>query len=291
MVIRDEDQPELYLHKPYYDGRDVREWLQWLRLLASHPSSRRLLNLTTSKPMGAWLFKSYCENSRNGYNPSGERYLAWLSSIHYQHRASIGRVSHLDWADANLVIGHQDRQTVEGEISESLGASVDIPALIGALYLSFLALDASGFRAENVNDICSFTKLARFEGLDMEDHPKATPTPAMIQIRSVLHSANPTCCKEVGPSILNLYSSSIALLGMPDSVDPSIWRCMRCDSCPPTTEFRKPATRKLPLDTNKQQTADASVQEPVSPPLLFNHLRSHSTLDKGYCSRWFEIRN
>jgi len=39
----------------YYDGEDVREWLRWLKSLVSHPLSRRILTLMTSKSVETYL--------------------------------------------------------------------------------------------------------------------------------------------------------------------------------------------------------------------------------------------
>ena len=283
-VIQYEDRSKPCGFKPssygpyhqYYCGRDVREWLQWLRLLASHPSSRRILSLATLKPMEAWLFKWYY-----GYYSSGVRYSSWVRLIPYQHRASVVCVSHFDWAHAKSILV-RDQPTMDGEVPESLSASADIPALIGALYLSFLALNASGFRVENVSDICSFTRIACFEGLDMDDHLKATPMPAMVQFRNTLHRANPACCKMLGPKTVDLYSSSIVLLGVADRVDHLIWKCNRCVSCI-ATRFRKSATPELPPDTNKHQTVDAAIRDQVSTFPFFNHLCSYSISGRGCC--------
>ena len=184
-------------------------------------------------------------------------YLRWLPSIRHEHRDTIARVSHFDWEHAKSIIT-RDRQTVEGGISTSPHSGVDIPALIGALYLCIVAHDASGFQVDKVSDICNFTRIPCFEGL------KVTPTPAMIQIRNALHRANPTCCRKLGPKTINLYSASIALLDIADSVDHLMWKCKRCVSCITVTGFRKLATLELPPDTNKQQIVDVAIRDLVS---------------------------
>ena len=126
------------------------------------------------------------------------------------------------------------------------------------LYTCIVAHDASGFRVNDVSDICNFTRIPRFEEL------KVTPTRSMIQVRSALHRANPTCCKMLGAKTVDLYSASIALLGIADSVDPSIWKCKRCVSCVTVTGFQKLTTLQLPPDTKKRQVVDTALREPVS---------------------------
>ena len=148
------------------------------------------------------------------------------------------------------------------------------------LYTCIVAHDASGFRVNDVSDICNFTRIPCFEEL------KVTPTRSMIQVRSALHRANPTCCKILGPKTVDLYSASIALLAIADSVDHSIWKCKLRVSCITVTGFQRPATLQLPPDTKKQQVVDTAVREVVStffvlqPSLLSQYTRQGLLLKK-----------
>jgi hypothetical protein len=152
---------------------------------------------------------------------------------------------------------------VEEEILGRPHSAIDIMALIGALHLCYLAHNASGFHVEKVNDIYNFTEIKDgFSGwypLKPMPLPKVTPTPVMIEIRSALQAARPTCCQKLGPKMLDWYSASIALLGTPDSVDYSTWECKRCVSYKATMGFWK----QLP-DTTKQQVFVAKIRELVS---------------------------
>jgi hypothetical protein len=155
---------------------------------------------------------------------------------------------------------------VEGEISGSTHSAIDIPALIGALYLCSFARDASGLEVKNVSDIYNFSRNPefRFFTLDLE-LPKVTPTPPMVKIRSELQAAHPICCHKLGPEIIDLYLASIALLGISDSVDHSTWKCKHCVSCRATTSFRKLlTTHKRPTDTTQQHIFNVAVRELVS---------------------------
>ena len=245
---------------------DVQEWLQWLELLASHPLSRRILILTASESMKARLSAMFCANSGND-DDLDNQYMPWVCSIPRRYRLSISHVSHLDWKHAQKTINSglaQDRQTVEDEVSGTLHSesAADIRALIGALYICNFARDDGSFDIENVK----LTHLKRGLGYCFMPLPKVTLTPVMIEVRNALQVAHPTCCQKIGPQILDWYSASIALLGIPDSVDHFLkWKCNDCIQCTAATRCQKLLRphRSLP-DSAKQQVFDVTIRELVS---------------------------
>jgi hypothetical protein len=215
--------------------------------------------------MESWLSKMSCVNIGNSGH---DNYLPWVCSIISKFREYISFVSHADWEHAKRIVESslaQDRQMVEEEILGRPHSAIDVQALIGALYLCNLARNASGFHVEKVNDIYNFTEIKdRFSGYYWRSMrlPKVTPTPVMIEIRSTLQAAHPTCCEKLGPKMLDWYSASIALLGIPNSVD---WECKRCVPCKAVIAFRKLTTHKPELpDTAKQQVFDATIRKLVS---------------------------
>jgi hypothetical protein len=232
------------------------------------------LDLTASKWMETWLSQVL---HKNGKLDSDKQFLPWVSSISSTHRWIISRVSHSDWEDAQKTIKStiaRDRPTVEDEISRSPQSAIDIPALlIGALYLYSSAHSAGGLQPKNVSDIYHFSNFFHTEkkyipqswsGFDIE-LPKTTPTPQMVKIRSVLQAAHPMCCQKLGPKIIDLYSATIALLDISDSVDHSTWECKHCVSCRATTDFRNLLkTHKRPPDTTQQHILNVAFRELVS---------------------------
>jgi hypothetical protein len=210
---------------------------------------------------------------KNGDHYSDKEYLPWVSLIsRSEHRWAITHVSHLDWEHAQRIIKSaiaQDRPTVDGEISGSPHSAIDIPALIGALYLCSSACNAGGLQPKNVSDIYNFNieykyvyySWSRF-GIELS---KVTPTPPMVKICSALQAAHPICYQRLGSEIINLYSASIALLGIFDSMDYSTWKCKCCTSCRVTTGFRALLkTRKRPPGTTQQHILNVAVRELVS---------------------------
>jgi hypothetical protein len=257
----------------YYRGNDVREWLHWLKLLTSHPLSRRILNGMASKDMETWL--SDISHQDCGIVSGDHRFSPWLSSIQRcSYQFYICRVSHLDWEQALRTIESamaQDQQTVDGGGSEILHSTVDVRAQIGALYLCSWPDGSGGLPADRFNDICNFSQFSQsFFSVDPFRNFGVLPklvmsTSAMIEFCNGLQTAHPTCCHKLGQEIIDWYSASVALLGITNSVDHSSWKCKRCTSCKAITSFRALlSTKKLPPNTNKQQLFDEAVNGLVS---------------------------
>jgi hypothetical protein len=246
------------------DGRerpcDLREWLQWLESLASHPLSRRVLNLLTSN-CEVWLSKISSEE-RYGYDE--DKYLPWISSLPWRYQFPIRRVSHPDWEHAKRVAESavaQDLGTMEGGVSGSQDPTIEFceMPLVVALYLCSFPNTSGGFQVRILNDIGRIKSFIQY--WDFECPPILTPTPAMIKFRSVLQTAHPTCCHRLGPTIIDWYSACIALLGLAGSVDHSRWGCKHCISCKATSSFH--TYRKL-SSGSKQHLFDGVVRNLVS---------------------------
>jgi len=214
--------------------------------------------------MKGWLSQMITGNTNHA---SDVNYLPWVASIPSDYQIITCFVSHLDWDHAQRIIASslaQDRQMAEEGTLGRPNSTIDVRAWIGALYQCSLAHNDGGFHVGSVNDIDNFTWIkdhfgpSRSGGFCSMRLPKVTPTPAMVEIRNALQVAHPTCCQKLGPQILDWYSASIVLLGIPDSVDHSNWKCKHCVQCKAATKCHKSAP--LP-DTAKQQVFDAKIRE------------------------------
>jgi hypothetical protein len=232
----------------------------------------------TSEYVEAYLSEVLLQECDRDYDDEN-RYLLWISSIHWGYRRSVHNVSHLDWELAQRTmesITAQNLGIVEGGELGSQDSAIDIRGLIGALYLCRFPSSSSA-QVHFLNDVCTFERIKK--DLDpghshresLGSPPTLTPTLAMIEFRGALRAAHPTCCHELGSEIIDWYSASIVLLGLTDSVDHSTWGCKRCFSCkvkPSITVFQKfPAADQLPPDSTlagQQLLFNAAVRELVS---------------------------
>jgi hypothetical protein len=137
-----------------YQHCDLREWLEWLESLASHPLSRQVLNLLTTN-CEVWLSKISSEE-RYGYDE--DKYLPWISSLPWCYQYSIRCVSHPDWEHAKRVAESavaQDLGTMEGGVSGSQDPTIEFceMPLVVALYLCSFPNTSGGFQVRILNDI------------------------------------------------------------------------------------------------------------------------------------------
>jgi len=163
----------------------------------------------------------------------------------------------------------QDWQMVEGEVSGGLHSTIDVQALIGALYLCCFANSSTILPVEKYNDICNFNRadLQFWRGAYsfFKPLPKLMPTPTMINFCNAFQAAHPTCCHQVGHKVIEWYLASIHLLGVADSLDYLAWKCKLCVSCKAAMGLQELLTaHKSMLDTYKQQLFDTVVRELVS---------------------------